>query len=455
MAIDSNIFKAYDVRGIYPTQINEEAVYDIIQAYISFVKPGSVVLGKDVRTSGPALAKAAMDALLDAGVNVIDIGTVNVDMLYLAVRNLDADGGVYLSASHNPKEWNGINLCRRASRPISSETGLKDIQRRAEQKIRMPSIKKGKVTTHDITDEYVKFVLSFVDSKKIRPIKIAINGNFGISVQIFSRIVEAGKLPIKIIPLNAEPDGNFPKGAPNPLLPENRGELTQLIKKTKADMGIAWDADGDRCFFVDEKGRFIEGYFITALIAKELLKKHPGEKIIIDPRLVWATQDVIRAAGGTPIISRAGMTIIADRMEKEKALFAGEMSSHFYFRENANRDNGMIPVFVILEEMGVEKKKLSQLAAPLMKKYLISGEINFHVSDVPALLELIEKKYEKGTIEHIDGVSVAFPKWRFNVRASNTELLVRLNVEARSADLLKRKTRELMRLIKGFEKKNV
>ncbi|MDP3778574.1 MAG: phosphomannomutase/phosphoglucomutase [bacterium] len=450
MSIDSKIFKAYDIRGIYPAQLNEEAVYDIIQAYVSFVKPETVVLGKDVRKSGPALAKAALDALVDAGVNVIDLGTVNVDMLYVAVRNLNADGGVYLSASHNAKEWNGINLCMRGSRPISSETGLRDIQRRAEQKIRMPSIKKGKVSTHDIMDEYVKFVLSFVDIKKIRPMKIAVNGNFGISVQVFSRIVKEGNLPIKIIPLNAEPDGSFPKGDPNPLLLENRAELTKLIKKTKADLGIAWDADGDRCFFVDEKGRFVEGYFITALIAKELLKKHPGEKIIIDPRLIWATQDVIRAAGGTPIISRAGMTIIAGRMEKEKALFAGEMSSHFYFRENAYRDNGMIPVFVMLEEMGVEKKKLSQLAAPLMKKYLISGELNFHVSDAPVLFELIEKKYEKGTLEYIDGVSVAFPKWRFNVRSSNTEPLVRLNVEALSDDLLKSKTKELVKIIKGF-----
>jgi len=451
--IDPSIFKAYDVRGIYPTQINEEAVYDIIQAYVSFVKPELVVLGKDVRKSGPALAKAALDALVDAGVNVIELGTVNVDMLYVAVRNLNADGGVYLSASHNAKEWNGINLCMRGSRPISSETGLKDIQHRAEQKIRMPSIKKGKVNTHDIMDEYIKFVLSFVDAKKIRPMKIATNGNFGISVQVFSRIVKEGKLPITIIPLNAEPDGNFPKGDPNPLLLENRAELTRLIKKTKADMGIAWDADGDRCFFVDEKGRFVEGYFITALIAKELLKKHPGEKIIIDPRLIWATQDAIRAAGGTPIISRAGMTIIAGRMEKEKALFAGEMSSHFYFRENAYRDNGMIPVFVMLEQMGVEKKKLSQLAAPLMKKYFISGELNFHVNDALSLFQLIEKKYEKGTFEYIDGVSVAFPKWRFNVRPSNTEPLVRLNVEALADDLLKRRTKELVKIIKGFEGK--
>ena len=450
MSIDSKIFKAYDVRGIYPTQLHEEAVYDIIQAYVAFVKPETVVLGKDVRESGPALHDAAKKSLLDAGVNVIDIGTTNVDVLYFAVRELKADGGVYLSASHNPREWNGINLCRVGSRPISSETGLKDIQSLAEKQIRMPAARTGKLQTMDVMDRYAEFVASFVDIKKIRRMKIVANANFGVSFNIFADIVRKMKLPIKLVPLNAEPDGSFPKGDPNPLLPENRKELIQLVRKHKADLGVAWDADGDRCFFADETGKFLEGYFVTALLAGELLKKHPNQKIIIDPRHVWATQDTIRLNGGTSIISRAGMTIIADRMEKEKALFAGEMSSHFYFRENANRDNGMIPLLLMLELMSEEGKKLSALMRPFLKKYFISGEINFHVSDPQALLAMLELRYEKGKVEHIDGVSIAFPKWRFNVRASNTEPLVRLNVEARAEDLLEKRTKELVKLIKAF-----
>lgn len=446
--IDPSIFKAYDVRGIYPSQLNEEVVNDIIHAFITFIKPKTVVLGKDVRESGPALFKAAKQAFLNAGVTIIDIGTVAADMYYFAVKHLGVDGGIFISASHNPREWNGINFCNKGARPISSETGLKDIQKLASQGVRAQSAKKGSAQTHDILDEYANFVLSFIDPKSITPKTLIANGSFGVSAQVFVYIVKKSSLPLTIIPLNDTPDGTFPKGHPNPLLPENRQETSDLVKNSNADLGVAWDADGDRCFFVDETGTFIEGYFTTALLAQELLKTHPKEKIIIDPRLVWASQEAITQAGGTPIICRPGMTIIAGRMEQENALFAGEMSSHFYFKENANRDNGIIPLLLVLQMMCQQKKKLSELLKQFTSKYFISGELNFHVAQAKELLEEMEARYRDGKIEHIDGVSVEYPKWRFNIRSSNTEPLVRLNVEARSQALMEEKTKELTDYIK-------
>ena len=452
-SIDPDIFKAYDVRGIYPSQLNEEVLTDIVHAYITFLKPASVVLAKDVRESGPALWQAAMNAFCEAGVNVTDIGTVSADMYYLAVKDLPVDGGMFISASHNPRQWNGINFCRQGAKPISSDTGLKEIQRLAEQKVRVRGEKAGHTKTHDILDAFSDFVLSFITQKNITPKTLVANGNFGVSEQVFEYIAKKANLPLTIIPLNEKPDGTFPKGDPNPLLPENREETSALMRESKADLGVAWDADGDRCFFVDETGKFIEGYFITALLAQELLKKHPGEKIIIDPRLTWASIEAIRTNGGTPIISRVGMTIIAERMEKEGALFAGEMSSHFYFRENANRDNGIIPLLLILEMLSTHKQTLSSLVAQFTKKYFISGELNFHVANAQTLLKIVQDAHKDGKVEHIEGLSVEYDDWRFNLRSSNTEPLVRLNVEAKSQKLMEKKTTQLVKFIKQCKTK--
>lgn len=448
---DSSIFKAYDVRGVYPVQLNERVVFDIIQAYSVFVKPKMVALGRDVRLSSPALAASARDSFRAAGVDVIDIGVIGADMLYFAAWNLPVDGGIYVSASHNPAEWNGLKFSRKGAVPISSQSGLKDIAALARRGVRVHSRRKGALAHKNILDSYVRFALSFVKSQSLTSKKIVANANFGTALKIWERIVKKGDLPVKTVSLNGEPDGSFPKGAPNPLLAENRGEISALVKKEKADLGVAWDADADRCFFIDEKGRFIEGYFVTALLAQEMLRAHPGGKIIIDPRLVWAAAEAVAKAGGFPVISPAGATLIAERMEKEKAIFGGEMSSHFYFHQNANRDNGMIPLLLMLQMMSVQKKKLSELVAPFMKKYFISGEINFQVSDAPWLLQTVEKMHMRGRREHIDGLSVEYADWRFNIRASNTEPLVRLNIEARSRDLMMQKTRELTRFIKRFK----
>lgn len=446
--IDPSIFKAYDVRAIYPDQINPEVVYDIVQAFVAFVKPKKVVLAKDVRESGPILWEAAKTSFLDAGVGVVDIGTVSADMYYFAVKHLKADGGIFISASHNPRQWNGLNFCNKGARPISSETGLKDVARLANEKTRIPSKKKGTLSEQNVLDAFSDFVLSFINPQDITPKTIVANGNFGVSAQIFSYIVKRANLPLTIIPLNEQPDGTFPKGEPNPLLPENRQETSDLVKNHNADLAVAWDADGDRCFFVDEAGTFIEGYFITALLAQELLKAHPGQKIIIDPRLVWASIEAITNAGGTPVICRPGMTIIASRMEQENALFAGEMSSHFYFRENANRDNGIIPLLLILQMMSKQNTKLSKLVEQFTNKYFISGELNFHVDKATELLKEIEQRYSDGTIEHIDGVSISYSDWRFNLRSSNTEPLIRLNVESTNKQKMEEKTAELIAIIK-------
>jgi phosphomannomutase len=447
--INPSIFKAYDIRGIYPKDLDEEGMYLIIQAYAKFIGAKKVVLSKDVRESGPVLKSAAIKALTDMGVEVIDIGTVSTEIMYFASATLDVDGGLIISASHNPKEWNGLNLTRAGAVPISLDTGLTEIKKIAMkgEKVMVEPEKKGKVEEKSILDDYIDYVLSYINVKKVKPFKIVANPNFGMQGKIFERLVQRAELPIEIFPLNFEPDGTFPKGPPNPLLDENRAEIVELVKKEKADLGVSWDADGDRCFFVDDKGRFIEGYFMTAILAGELLEKNPGEKIIIDTRLRWASIDTVKEKGGEVIVNRAGMTLIAERMKKEGALFAGEMSAHYYFRKNWNRDNGMIPLLVVLEMLSAKDKKLFEIVQPYFDKYFISGEINFQIEDKEKIMETLEKKYSDGKIDHIDGLSVEYADWRFNLRPSNTEPLVRLNIEAKSQELVNEKRDELTKFI--------
>lgn len=448
MLLNPNIFKAYDIRGIYPQDFNEDIAYTIAQAYTTLFKPRKVVLGRDVRESGKAIFDAVAQGFMDAGVSIIDIGIVSTDMFYFAVGELVVDGGITISASHNPREWNGMNFCKRGADPISSETGLfaiRDMLLKGFTKI--SAAKKGTLEQKDITDDFIKRVMSFVDYAKIKPMKIVANGNFGIDVVLLEKIVKTYNLPLTIIPLNEKPDGTFPKGPPNPLLPENRKELLDLIMKEKADLGVAWDADGDRCFFADETGTFIEGYFITAVLAKEMLQKYPGAKIVIDPRLTWATSEVIRQNGGIPIITKPGMTLIAARMKKEDAVFGGEMSSHFYFKENYYRDNGMIPLFLILEMMDLYHTTLSELVKPFTSRYFITGEINFETEHKDEIIKLLQEKYKDAKQEFIDGLSIEYAQWRFNIRKSNTEPLLRLNLEARSREVMEQKKQEVISLI--------
>lgn len=449
--MNQNIFKAYDIRGVYPTDFNEDLAYKIAQAYVRIFHPKSVVLGRDVRESGESLFNAALAGFTDGGVDVIDIGVVSTDAYYFAVGELPVDGGITISASHNPREYNGMNICKKGAEPISSETGLfeiRDLLLKDDSKLQAET--KGKVEKKDVTEDFLKRVLSFIDPKAIKPAKIVANGNFGMDVLLLKKAVEMYNLPITIVPLNGEPDGTFPKGPPNPLLPENRKEFLDLIKAEKADLGVSWDADGDRCFFADENAQFIEGYFLTAILAQEILKKHPGANIIIDPRLTWATTEAITNAGGKAIVCKPGMTIIANRMKKEDAAFGGEMSSHFYFRENYYRDNGLIPLFLILEMMAKYNTTLSKLKAPFTSKYFISGEINFETEKKDEIIKAVEEKYSDGKKENIDGLSIEYNDWRFNLRKSNTEPLLRLNLEAKSKETMEKKRDEMVELIKSF-----
>lgn len=451
MQIRSNIFKSYDVRGIYPTDFNEEIADKITQSYIKLFNPKKVVLGRDVRESGESLFNSILKAFIDAGIDVLDIGIVSTDEFYFAVGSNEVDGGITVSASHNPREYNGMNFCKNNAEPISGETGLSQMKEMLlNDTYQVPAAsQKGKVEKLYVRDDFIKNAISFINKDLLKPMKIVANANFGVDFLILKRAIEMYNLPLTVVPLNEKPDGTFPKGPPNPLLPENREETLQLIKKEHANLGVSWDGDGDRCFFADEKANFIEGYFITAILAKEILKKYPGGKILIDPRLIWATTEEINNSGGTTIISKPGMTIIADKMKQENAVFAGEMSSHFYFKENFYRDNGVIPLFLILEMISKYNTTLSKLALPYTSKYFISGEINFETENKDEIIKIAEEKYKDGKIEYIDGLSVEYQDWRFNLRKSNTEPLLRLNLEARSENLMQEKTKDLFNLIKS------
>jgi phosphomannomutase len=449
MALDISVFKAYDIRGVYPTQLDEKGVYDVAHAYTEVIKPKKVVITRDVREHGPALQKALIQGFTDAGVDVIDGGLVSTDMLYFAVATLGVDGGITISASHNSREWNGLNLTRKNAEPISGETGMNEIKELALKGHRVEADKKGVITEKNFLDDYARYILSLVDISKIPKVKMVGHNNCGYQATVMKRIIELGSLPIEFSSIYGEPDGTFPipHGHPSPQLPDNRIEIEREVKKQKADLGVSWDADGDRCFFIDENGNFIEGYFTTAVLAKQILSKNPGQKVIIDPRLVWASIDSIKEAGGTPIITKPGMTLIAARMKQEGAIFAGEMSSHFYFPETFYRDNGILPIFKILELMSESGKKLSEIYDPYLAKYFTPGELNFTVSNKDEIIKRAEEKYSDGKIEYIDGLSVEYPDWRFNLRKSNTEPLLRLNIEAQSQNLLDEEKKELISII--------
>ncbi|MDY7031620.1 MAG: phosphomannomutase/phosphoglucomutase [Thermodesulfobacteriota bacterium] len=449
--INETIFKAYDIRGIYPDEIDEDTAYNIAQAYVEFVDPKEVVLGKDVRLSSPSLWQAAASGVTDAGVNVIDIGTISTDMLYFAVAKYGYGGGITVSASHNPVQYNGMKVVREKAIPISSDTGLQEILKIVLQSRTIKAKKKGHITKRDIRDAYLKHVRSFIDINAIQPLKVVANANFGLAGEVARELTV--DMPIEIIGINFTPDGSFPKGRPDPLIPENRQETIHAVKEAGADFGVAWDADADRCFFFDETGEFIQGYFITALLAGTFLKRFPGSKIIFDPRLTWANIDTVKENGGIPLINKCGHAFFKERMRREDAVFAGEMSAHYYFRDNYYADNGMIPFMMMLEILSSSGKSLSQLIKPLTNKYFISGEINREVKDTERILKEIERKYRDAAVDHMDGLSIEYSDWRFNLRPSNTEPLLRLNLEARSQSLMIEKRDELLMHINEIEKK--
>ncbi len=433
------IFRAYDVRGVYPDDLDEDAYRRIARAYTYLFHPKVMVVGMDARASSPVLSAALTNGFVDAGVDVVDIGGITTDMLYYAVGASDEySGGIVVSASHNPKQYNGAKMVREKAAAISSETGLFDIRDvlKAGKDNEVSSVAKGKVEKKDVLNGYIQHVLSFIDPAVIKPLTFIGNANFGYVNRCAAVLAE--KLKLNLIPLNFEPDGTFPKGTPDPMLADNRTESVELVKNSCAAFAVIWDADADRCMFLDENGEFISGAYVTALLADVLLTKHGGDnKIIFDPRVIWPTTKVCEQHGATPIINKSGHAFIKDRMRKENAIFAGEMSAHYYFRDNFYADNGVIPFLLILEQVSRTGKSFSEMMQPYMEGHYMSGELNYRVDDIQKVIAAVKNRFSKGGAEDFtDGYSLTTDDWRFNLRSSNTEPLLRLNLEAHKPGLI-------------------
>jgi len=443
-------FKAYDVRGRVPDELNEDIAYRIGRAYASFVAPSVVVVGHDIRLTSEAISNALIDGLRDSGVDVLHIGTCGTEEVYFATFHYGMDGGIVVTASHNPKDYNGMKFVREGSRPISGDTGLFDIQALAEQDRFDKANTIGGLNRLDHRNAYIEHLLTYIDVDQCRPLKIvtnAGNGGAGSTVDALEKF-----LPYEFVKVYHEPDGNFPNGVPNPLVQKNRPPTIDKIMHTGADLGIAWDGDFDRCFFFDERGNFIEGYYIVGLLAATFLDKQPGQKVVHDPRLTWNTIDIVGARGGTPILSKTGHAFIKERMRAEDAIYGGEMSAHHYFRDFAYCDSGMIPWLLIAELISITGIPLSELVRERMEKYPVSGEINRRIEDPVASIAKVRSAFEADAdrIDLTDGLSLEFAEWRFNVRSSNTEPVVRLNVETRADyDLMREKTDVILGLLGG------
>jgi phosphomannomutase/phosphomannomutase/phosphoglucomutase len=429
-------FKAYDIRGRLGDELNEQIAYRIGRAYGEYLKPANVVLGGDIRTSSESLKAATAEGLMDAGANVIDIGLTGTEEVYFATFYLKADGGIQITASHNPVNYNGMKLVRREAQPISGDSGLHDIRKLAETNSFLSVPARGQFSRQNILWPYVDHLLGYIRPERIRPLRLLVNAGNGSAGHVIDAIearFQANSIPAEFIKINHQPDGRFPNGIPNPLLAENRIQTTEAVIRHHADMGIAWDGDFDRCFLFDEKGNFIEGYYIVGLLAAAFLEQHPGEKIIHDPRLTWNTIDIVRQGGGIPVRSKTGHAFIKERMRLENAIYGGEMSAHHYFRDFAYCDSGMIPWLLVMQLMSISGKPLSSLVKEREAAFPCSGELNYAVKDGQALIAAIEKHYakERPLIDRTDGISLEFADWRMNLRLSNTEPLLRLNVEAR------------------------
>ena len=430
-------FKAYDIRGRLGDELNEEIAYRIGRAFAYYLGAKRVVIGGDVRLSTPALKQALARGLMDSGADVIDLGLTGTEEIYFATWHLGVDGGIEVTASHNPADYNGMKLVREGSKPISGDTGLNEIKRLAETRDYGPEAKlPGHYLQQSVEEAYVAHLLTYLDLAQLRPLKLVTNVGNGAAGHVIDALEKRFKLlgvPISFIKLHHEPDGHFPHGIPNPLLPECREDTTAAVKAYGADMGIAWDGDFDRCFLFDEKGAFIEGYYIVGLLAESFLAKQPGSRIIHDPRLVWNTQSIVTQSGGVAVQSKTGHAFIKERMRAEDALYGGEMSAHHYFRDFAYCDSGMIPWLLAISVLSETQQTLSSLVEGMIEKFPCSGEINFKVADTQATIQKLFDHFsnQNPSIDHTDGVSLDFGAWRFNVRASNTEPLLRLNIESR------------------------
>jgi phosphomannomutase/phosphomannomutase/phosphoglucomutase len=446
-----NCFKAYDIRGRIPDELNEDIAYRIGRAYAEFLKPERVVVGRDVRLTSESLCRSLSAGLTDGGADVFDIGLCGTEEIYFATFSEQMDGGIMVTASHNPMDYNGMKLVRGGSRPISGDSGLDEIESLAARNDFAASPVKGKVASLDVKAKYIEHLLGYIDAKSLRPLKVVVNAGNGCAGPVID-LLEA-RLPFEFVKIHHRPDGNFPNGIPNPLLPENRDATVQAIREHRADAGIAWDGDFDRCFLFDEKGGFIEGYYIVGLLASAILRHNPGAKIIHDPRLTWNTVDLVLGEGGTPIQSKTGHAFIKERMRKEDAVYGGEMSAHHYFRDFAYCDSGMIPWLLVLEIMVKSGKPLSELVKERIMRFPASGEINRRLQDPSSAIRKIEETFKPDAlaVDFTDGLSMEFPDWRFNLRCSNTEPVLRLNVEARGDEMLmKEKTGDLLKMIDGF-----
>lgn len=449
-------FKAYDIRGQLGSELNEDIAYRIGRAFGEYLKPKTIVVGGDVRLTSESLKMALAEGLMDSGSNVLDIGLSGTEEIYFATYHLSVDGGIEVTASHNPMNYNGMKLVREDAKPISGDTGLRDIQRLAENndfKV-VDKNNRGSYTKISVLKEYIDHLMGYIDFKNFtRPLKLVINSGNGAAGHVIDEIEKrftAANLPIEFIKVHHQPDGNFPNGIPNPLLPECRADTTQAVSESGADMGIAFDGDFDRCFLFDENGQFIEGYYIVGLLAEAFLKKEPGANIIHDPRLTWNTIDIVEKAGGIPVMSKTGHAFIKERMRKEDAVYGGEMSAHHYFRDFAYCDSGMIPWLLVAELLCVKNKSLSQLVGDRMKAFPASGEINRKLVNANECIAKIRAIYEPDAVnvDLTDGISIEYSDWRFNLRTSNTEPVVRLNVESiEDPILMSNKTNEILELL--------
>ena len=448
--LEPKVFKAYDVRGIYPTELDERGAYAIGRAFVQQFEPRRIAVGRDVRLSSPVMAAELMRGAAAEGADVLDLGLVGTEMVYFAVGELGLDGGVMVTASHNPKEYTGMKIVRRGALPVGGESGLLDVRDRALAltETDAPGGGAGTVAQYDIWPAYVDRVLSLVDVSAIRPLKVVIDAANGMAGAMLPPVLE--RLPIETVRCFFDPDGSFPNHEPNPLLPENRELIVRKTLEEGADLGVAFDGDADRCFFVDDSGEFVPGDFATALLAESVLEKEPGAKIIYDVRASWAVPETIERAGGTALVNRVGHAYIKHRMRKEDAAFGGEVSGHYYFRDFSQADSGVVPFLMMLEVISKKGRKLSEILAPFRSTYFLTGELNTPVPDVALKLQELKERYAgEAEISHLDGISVDAPDWHFNVRPSNTEPLLRLNLEARSQELMEQKRDEVLDFIRS------
>jgi phosphomannomutase len=451
MHINPDIFKAYDVRGVYPGEINEEAARAIGGAFVAYLNAKRIAVGRDMRLSSPSLAQAFIDGATSQGADVVDYGMIATDMLYFAVARDGHDGGVQVTASHNPKQYNGMKMVRKEAFPLSGEEGLAEIRQMISGNALPPAVeRRGHVTAKDVLEPYVNHVMSFIDPSVIKPFNVVLDAGSGMGGLVAPRLFE--RLPCRTTRLCFEVDGRFPNHEANPLIEENRRDIVERVVAEEADVGIAWDGDADRCFFIDGTGAFVSGDFVTALLAEAFLIKHPGATIIYDLRASHAVKDTVAHYGGTSLMNRVGHAFFKRRMRETNGIFGGEVTGHYYFRDNFFADNGFIPALLILELMSRERQTLHELLRPLAERYFISGEINTKLTsmdEVPPRLVAIGARYADGQQYELDGLSVEYPDWHFNVRPSNTEPLLRLNLQATTRELMEKKRDEVLALIRS------